>query len=477
VRELASDAATPGRHEQDPAAVVAAAAEALAACVAATEGAEVLAVSLAAAMHGLVALDVDLRPVTPLVTWADGRATGTARSLHDEGIAAGLHAATGVPVHPMSPLAKLRWFERHDPATWARARWWVGVKELLLVWLTGSLATERSSASGTGLLDVVTGRWSPTALAAAGVDADRLPEVLPTTATLALAGPAATGVGLPAGTPVVAGAADGPLANLGSGALAPGTAGLSLGTSGAVRMAVDSPRVDDRGRSFCYSLTDELWVIGGAVSNGAGVLRWAGSALAPDLAGGDGDEAGDAALLALAAGAPPGSDGLVMLPHLLPERAPLWDPDLPGAYLGLRAHHTRAHLVRAAMEGVGLQLRLVLDALDEVVPVATVRGTGGAFRAPLWRQVVGAALGRPLTVVGAEDGTALGAAALALVALGAASDLVVAVDALSRPGSRDVEVVTVEPGLVAASEATRAAVPALLAGLEGMAALAGGGSP
>jgi gluconokinase len=428
-------------------------------------------------MHGLVALDADLRPVTPVVTWADGRAAAQSRALHAEGLAAGLHVTTGVPVHPMSPLVKLRWFERHDPATWARARWWVGVKDLLLVWLTGSLVTERSSASGTGLLDVVTGRWSPTALAAAGVDADRLPEVLPTTATLALAAPAASGVGLPVGTPVVVGAADGPLANLGCGAVVPGTAGLSLGTSGAVRMAVDSPRIDDRGRLFCYSLTDDVWVIGGAVSNGAGVLRWAGSALAPDLAGGRGGDGGDDALLALAAAAPPGSDGLAMLPHLLPERAPLWDPDLPGAYLGLRAHHRRAHLVRAAMEGVGLQLRLVLDALDEVAPVGTVRATGGAFRALLWRQVVAAALGRPLAVVGNEGGTALGAAALALVALGAASDPGVAVDVLSPPRNREVEVVAVGPDLVAAAEATRAALPALLAGLEGMAALAGGGSP
>jgi gluconokinase len=279
------------------------------------------------------------------------------------------------------------------------------------------------------------------------------------------------------GTPVVVGAADGPLANLGCGAVVPGTAGLSLGTSGAVRMAVDSPRIDDRGRLFCYSLTDDVWVIGGAVSNGAGVLRWAGSALAPDLAGGRGGDGGDDALLALAAAAPPGSDGLVMLPHLLPERAPLWDPDLPGAYLGLRAHHRRAHLVRAAMEGVGLQLRLVLDALDEVAPVGTVRATGGAFRALLWRQVVAAALGRPLAVVGNVGGTALGAAALALVALGAASDPGVAVDVLSPPRNREVEVVAVGPDLVAAAEATRAALPALLAGLEGMAALAGGGSP
>ena len=121
----------------------------------------------------------------------------------------------------------------------------------------------------------------------------------------------------------------------------PGVAGLSLGTSGAVRMVVPEPRVDDEGTLFCYALTDSVWVAGGAVSNGGIVVRWAGGALAPDLV--DAEPARtDEAVLALAAGVPAGSDGLVMLPYLMAERAPLWDPDLPGAYLGLRREHTRA---------------------------------------------------------------------------------------------------------------------------------------
>ena len=78
------------------------------------------------------------------------------------------------------------------------------------------------------------------------------------------------------------------------------------------------------------------------------------------------------------------------------ERAPLWDPDLPGAYLGLRRDHGRAHLVRAAIEGVCLQLRIILDQLDRLHPVSSVRVTGGALRSPLWRDVLAAALDRPL---------------------------------------------------------------------------------
>lgn len=460
----------PGQHVQDPATLVAAVASALADCVKATGDAEVVAVSVSAGMHGLAALDGDHRPITPLVTWADGRATEEARELHRLGHAGELRRTTGVPVHPMSPLTKLMWFARHEPATWAAARWWVGVKELVLLWLTGTLTTELSSASGTGLLDMATGRWSPLALDACGVDPDRLPGVAAPTATLPLAPAAAAEVGLPAGTPVVVGAADGPLGNVGTGAMAPGVCGLSLGTSGAVRMAVPTPRVDEAGALFCYAVTDSLWVVGGAISNGASVVRWALGSLAPDVEPEAGEAHADDAVLDLAATAPAGCDGLVMLPYLLPERAPLWDPDLPGAYVGLRHRHTRAHLVRAAVEGVCLQMRLILDALDEVEPVTSVRATGGAFRSALWRDVMAATLDRPMAVVEGAEGTALGAAALALVALGRAETLPGAVAALAAPRAAAPRAVEAAPDLVAVYDRLRTSVPPMVATLGPVAA-------
>ena len=463
VRDYPLLEAGPGQWVQDAATVVAGARAALTDCVAATAGSEVLGVAVSAGMHGLLALDAGHRPLTPLLTWADGRAREQARRLHESGEAVGLHARTGVPVHPMTPLTKLMWFAAHEPATWKAARWWVGVKEYVLWWLTGTVVTEVSSASGTGLVGLGSGTWLPHALDLCGVDVERLPEILPTTAPLPLAERVARDVGLPSGTPVVVGAADGPLGNVGTGAITPGVAGLSLGTSGAVRMAVGEPVVDAAGALFCYAVTDSLWVVGGAISNGASVLRWARSALAPDLlpAGGGADEA----LLDLAGSVAPGSDGLVMLPYLLPERAPWWDPDLPGAYLGLRGSHTRAHLARAALEGVCLQTRLVLDTLDALRPVTSVRATGGAFRSSLWAEVMAATIGRPFAVVGRAEGSALGAAALGLLALGRAGSLSDAVARLS-PNGLPAQPVEPDADLVAAYARTRASVPALLGALD-----------
>ncbi|MDA8276119.1 MAG: gluconokinase [Actinomycetota bacterium] len=421
----------PGQEVQDPAVIVAAASAALSECVASIGTAEVVAVSLSAAMHGLMALDADLRPITPLVTWADGRAGEEAADLARQPTALDLQQSTGTPIHPMTPMAKLVWFRHHDPTTWKAARWWAGLKDYLLLWLTGTLATEVSSASGTGLLEVPTRAWSPLALSTSGVDPSRLPEILATTDVLALDRHVAATVGLPAGTPVAVGAADGPLANLGTGAITPGVAGLSLGTSGAIRLAVEGPHPDRHGRLFCYALTDSLWVVGGAVSNGGEVLRWADGMLgAGSPVGADGPPPQGEMTHQPTGPIAESSDGLVMLPFLFPERAPLWDRDLAGAYLGLRHHHSAPHFRRAAMEGVCLQMRFLLERIDEFYPVASIRATGGAFGSALWRDLMAAALDRPMTVIGDEDGTALGAAALGLLALGAVPSLEQALTAL-----------------------------------------------
>jgi gluconokinase len=473
VREYPLLQPAPGWQVQDPQAISAAVQTALSECVAAVGGATVVALSVSAAMHGLMGLDERLRPLTPLVTWADARSRDEARGLRDAGLAQEVYRASGTPVHPMTPLTKLMWFTRHERELSSRVRWWVGLKDYVLASLTGTLATELSSASGTGMLDLQTRDWSPTAIDLAGISADQLPPVLATTSALGLAKAVAHRVGLPVGLPVIAGAADGPLGNLGTGAMAPGVVGLSLGTSGALRMVVPEPALDPDGRLFCYALTDEHWVVGGAVSNGGIVVRWAGGIFGHGLGEVASGGAPDAELLALAGTVPAGSDGLLMLPYLLAERAPLWDPDLTGAFLGIRHAHTRGHFVRAAVEGVALQLSTIVDRLDRIEPVTAVRATGGVFRSQLWRDVVAGMLGRPVQVTGGAEGTALGAAALGLYALGRVYDLSLAVGLLGpEDGGRTAH--AAPPTLPADAEAyarLRTAVPGLLAAYDEVARL------
>jgi gluconokinase len=285
-----------------------------------------------------------------------------------------------------------------------------------------------SIASGTGLYDIHDRHWDPEALDIAGVRKDQLAEVVPTTEKLRLKPAIAAAAQLPADTPLIIGAADGPLANLGVGATPAGVAAVSLGTSGALRTVVNAPTADAAGRLFCYALTEDRWVIGGAINNAGSVVRWAGQSFAagfarPAAEGEDADER-DAALLIEAASAPPGSDGLLCLPYLLGERAPWWRSGMRGAYIGLRREHGRAHLVRAAVEGVCQQLALVRDSFAaENFPVTEVRATGGAVASDLWVGVLAAALDLPVAIADTPEGTALGACLLGLHALGELPDL------------------------------------------------------
>jgi len=443
----------PGWAELDARRLQAAAVEAVAALVgkAHERGDRVVGLCLSAAMHGLAPMSADGEPLGPLVTWADGRAAEQADALIADGRARELHARTGTPVHPMSPLVKLAWWSQRDPELVAATPRWGGVKELLVSALVGRpQLVDLSSASASGCYDLHARRWDEQALGIAGVRTGQLPEVVPTTAVLpGLRRDVAGAVGLPADLPVVLGATDGVLANLGTGAVRRDVAAVSLGTSGALRVVVPRPTLDPAGRLFCYALTEDLWVVGGAVNNGGSVVRWAAQALAAGVeeAAPEGEDADDldARLLEEAARAPVGSDGLLCLPHLLGERAPWWRSGLRGAYLGLRREHRRPHLVRAAVEGVCQQLALVRDAFSSLeLPVREVRATGGAVASPLWVHTLAATLDLPVRVADSPEGTGLGACLLGRHALGDLADLddaaaLVAVHAPVEPDPRDAE--------------------------------------
>lgn len=405
----------PGRAEQDPDAIVAAVLAGVRDVTAAIR-APVAGLCLSTAMHGLMALDSDDRPLTPVVTWADQRAEAQAERLRTE--APHLHRRTGTPLHAMSPLAKLVWFRENEPGIVRRAHRWVGSKEYVLAHLCGVMAVDHSAASTSGLLDLSVLDWDAEALALAGVRPEQLADLHETTDVLPRLTPdTAAAVGLPVDTPVVAGATDGPLAALGLGAVAPGVASCSIGTSAALRVTVDRPQVDEARALFCYALTRDRWSVGGAVNNGGSVLDWLRAVLAPEVS-----ETED--LLAAAAAVSPGADGLVMLPYLLGERAPRWRGAPRGAYVGLTRAHGRGHLVRAALEGSCLQLALVLQTLRAAGhPVDEVRATGGFARSALWRQVLADTLGLPVQFPAGHQGSALGAAMLGMHALGELGDL------------------------------------------------------
>ncbi|WP_077037649.1 gluconokinase [Pelomonas sp. KK5] len=371
---------------------------------------DVACVSFSAAMHSLIALDANGEPLTASITWADNRAAAQAARLKASPDGLDVYRRTGTPIHPMSPLAKLLWLRESKPALWQAATRFAGIKEFVIERLFGVSVVDHSIASATGLFNLQQRDWDDGALALTGLRREQLPAPVPTGHRLP-ALPCAAELGLPPDTPFVIGANDGVLSNLGVGAIGPGQLAVTIGTSGAMRAVVDRPLTDPEGRTFCYALTEKLWVVGGPVNNGGIVLGWIRDVL---LAGEDADAA-----LKLAESVPPGAGGLLFHPYLAGERAPFWNADLRASWFGLHLGHRKEHMVRAALEGVMFNLRGLLPVVEALVGSdCTIRATGGFARSPLWRQMMADVFERELVVPESVESSCLGAAVLGLHALG-----------------------------------------------------------
>ncbi len=361
----------PGAAVQDPARIHLAVVAAIRGVVEQVGGmpGDVACVSFSAAMHSVIALDDDGSALTPSITWADNRAAPWARIVNHEHDGLALYRRTGTPIHPMSPLVKLLWLRHAFPTLWKRARRFVGIKEYVLARLCGVYVVDHSIASATGLFNLETRDWDEGALALTGLDPSRLSTLVPTTHRLAFTDAAPALLGLTAMTPVIVGANDGVLSNLGVGAIDRGSVALTIGTSGAMRTVVDTPQTDPDGRTFCYALTDRHWVVGGPVNNGGIVLRWVRDEFAAaetETAKRLGIDPYDV-LTHIAARVPAGSAGLLFHPFLAGERAPLWNPDLRGSFFGLAMHHRKEHMIRAVLEGVVMNLHTILPAVEALV--------------------------------------------------------------------------------------------------------------
>jgi len=279
--------------------------------------------------------------------------------------------------------------------------------------LTGERATDVADASGTLMLDVARRRWSSETLQAVELDSSLLPALYESQQVCgAVSAAGAQATGLAAGTPVVAGAGDQAAGAVGMGIVAPGAVSATIGTSGVVFAATDEPLRDAHGRlhTFCHAVPNRWHVMG--VTQAAGLsLRWFRDRF---LTGSENGSQAYETLSQEAATAPPGADGLLWAPYLMGERTPHLDPNARGALLGLTASHTRAHIVRAILEGVAFSLKDTFTILSELnVPVKNIRLGGGGARSPLWRQIQADVYGHEVELLEAEEGAAYGAAILA----------------------------------------------------------------
>ena len=403
---------------------------------------QIACVGFSGQMHGAVMLDAQDRVVRPALIWCDVRTQKQCDDLTQKIGAEKLIQLTCNPALTNFTVTKFLWVQENEPENWKRVRAVMLPKDYVRFRLTGERATDMADASGTLMLDVTNRRWSSEVLSATGIDQVLLPALFESSDVCGKVSEAgAKAAGLKAGTPVVAGAGDQAAGATGMGIVIPGAVSATIGTSGVVFAATDRPALDPQGRlhTFCHAIPGRWHVMG--VTQSAGLsLRWFRDNFGTQGEGGDPYER----LSAEAATVPPGSDDLLWTPYLMGERTPHLDANARAALVGLTASHTRAHIVRAILEGVAYSLKdsfTIFEAMK--VPVQTIRLGGGGARSPLWRQIQADVYNHEVEIVEAEEGAAYGAAILAAVgakmwpSVDAACEAIVRVATRVAPQTKD----------------------------------------
>lgn len=382
---------------------------------------ELSGIALSTVMHSFAGLDENKEPLMDMQTWADSRSAGIVRDMKkDPDLCRKFYERTGCPIHASYPLAKVIWLKTYQPDLFGQMKYVGSLKDYIFYNLTGEWVIDKSTASTSGMYNERTLSWDDEILAYAGISKEYMPPVVSTTYSHALSDVASAKLGLPKGLPVVIGATDGVLVNVGIGAVNPGQLSCTIGTSGALRMLTKEPKTDPKMRTWCYNLVDDVWVAGGAINNGGMILRWVRDKICHY--GGNTLESLDIdpydLMTMKAEHVEAGADGLICLPHFTGERAPYWNSELRGMFFGFSLNHSRSHMIRAVMEGICYCLNSVMVALKEFGPVEDIRVSGSFTKSQLWLQILSDVLNEPITLPDNSEGAAFGAAVLGFISSG-----------------------------------------------------------
>ncbi|MEH7112909.1 gluconokinase [Neobacillus niacini] len=402
-----------GWSEQDPIEIERSAVEAIKEAVkkASIGKDELITLGFSAAMHSLICVNEEGSPISPALIWADGRSYAQAEAVKKT-IGSSIYSKTGTPIHPMTPFSKLLWMKETSYKPYEEAVYFMSIKEYLILSWFGERVIEYSMASATGLFNPATLDWEPEVLELAGISREQLSEIVPPTKVLSgLKKEVADEMGINQEMPFVMGAADGQLANLGIGAILPGEVAVSVGTSGAIRQFNKGVKIDESQETFCYSFTADTTIVGGPTNNGGIVLQWLKDLL--------NDERSFTEFLADAEKVAPGADGILFLPYLNGERAPVWNQQAKGNFYGVTITHKKEHFIRAVLEGVTLNLYQIGKALERLAgEPKKIYVNGGLARSPLWLQMMADIFEAEIYVSESHHSAAWGAAWTALVGIG-----------------------------------------------------------
>ncbi|MDO9086442.1 MAG: xylulokinase [Anaerolineaceae bacterium] len=383
---------------------------------------QITGIGLTGQMHGSVFLDRKNQVIRPALLWNDQRTAAECEQITTLVGYEHLIKIAGNPALTGFQAPKILWLRNNEPQNYERVAKVLLPKDYIRFLLTGEYASDCSDAAGTLLLDLRQRDWSKELLQVLDLPRDWFPTVYEgSQITGHLLANVAEKLGLPAGIPVVAGGGDNAAAAVGTGIVRSGLVSSSIGTSGVVFAHSDDIRFDPAGRlhTFCHAVPGKYHLMAVTLSAGNS-LRWLRDLFrtsANNLVGANELSISYDAMTNQAAQVSPGAEGLIFLPYLTGERTPHLDPLATGAFIGLTARHTAAHLVRAVMEGVTFSLRDGFEIMHELqVPIQQVRAIGGGGKSPFWCQIQADIFGTEVINLAVEEGPAYGAALLSIAA-------------------------------------------------------------
>lgn len=387
---------------------------------------EIAAVSFSGQMMGCLLVDRHGNPLRPSIIWADTRSAAQEEfMLRTVGAERG-YQITGHRLSASYGAAKLLWIRDNEPEIYQRAYKMLNAKDYIVSRLTGRYVTDYSDASGTNLLDIQRKDWSDELLEAFCIPRELLPELHASADIVGTVTPAAAAqTGMLPGTPVVLGGGDGSCACVGAGVAQEGKTYHVLGSSSWISTASRRPVSDPAMRTFNWiHLDPSLYTPCGTMQAAGLSFQWFRNTLC-------GEELLRGAQLGVSAyrlideavgKSQPGAGGLLYLPYLLGERSPRWNLNARGAFVGLQARTTKADMARSVLEGVGYNLKVILDIFDEKYPVDQVTVIGGGAKGRVWLQILSDIWQKPLAIPRyREEATSMGAAVCAGVGIKAFS--------------------------------------------------------
>ena len=387
-------------------------------------GDEIAAITFSGQMMGCAPLDADAKPIRPAIIWADQRAVEQEAWLSERISPEDVYRITGHRLSASYSLCKILWIRDNQPDIYASTHRFMHAKDAIVARLTGNFATEPTDASGMNLYDLEAGTWSERIIEAAELDPAKLPELRQSIDVVGyVLSQVAPEIGVVPGTPVVIGGGDGMCAAVGAGVVREGTAYNYVGSSSWIALATKQPIFDPDYRTFTWAhLVPGMFSPCGTMQMAGGSYQWARDQLCSiEQQAAQSLGISPYELMNISAEkSPPGANGLIFLPYLLGERSPRWNPRARGAFVGLTVRHTRADMVRAVLEGITMNLRVILDAFTtQGAQISDMRVIGGGARGRFWNQMMADIYGIPVHRLAIlQEATSMGAAVAGGVGVG-----------------------------------------------------------